>query len=103
MEDSVSDMYHNDISDLRYDIPFPLGQYVHYALVVLPDRIKVFYGGLLFKEYISPQADGFDALCYDFYFNGEPNDGKIVMDAFSITKGEKYTENFTPPTEPPSV
>jgi hypothetical protein len=101
MEDNVSDMYFNYISDSRYDIPFPLGEYVHYALVVLPDRIKVFIGGVLFKEYISPMSDGFNVMYTDFYLYNE--DGKILMDALSIAKGEKYTENFTPPTEPPGV
>ena len=100
MEDNVSDMYFNYISGSRYDIPFPLGEYVHYALVVLPDRIKVFYNGVLFKEYISPQANGFNVMYTDFYLYSEY--GKILMDALSIAKGEKYTENFTPPTKPPS-
>ena len=103
MEDYVYDMYFNVISNSRYDIPFPLGEYVHYALVVLPDRIKVFIGGVLFKEYISPMPDGFNVMYTDFCLYNESGAGKILMDAFSITKGEKYTENFTPPTEPPSV
>ena len=99
-EDNVSDRYFNYISNSRYNIPFPLGEYVHYALVVLPDRIKVFYNGVLFKEYISPMSDGFNVMYTDFYLYSEY--GKMLMDALSIAKGEKYTENFTPPTEPPS-
>ena len=102
MEDRVHDMYFNYISESRYDIPFPLGEYVHYAIVVLPDRIKVFIGGVLFKEYISPMPDGFNVMYTDFYLYNESGAGKILMDAFSIAKGAKYTENFTPPTAPPS-
>jgi hypothetical protein len=109
MEDNVSDMYFNYISRSRYNIPFPLGEYVHYALVVLPDRIKVFFNGVLFKEYISPMSDGFNVMYIDFYLFIDRlatewnQSGKILIDAFSIAKGAKYTENFTPPTEPPSV
>ena len=96
MEDRVADISFNDISKSRYDIPFPLGEYVHYALVVLPDRIKVFYNGVLFKEYISPMPDGFNVMYTDFYLYHESGAGKILIDAFSIAKGEKYTENFNP-------
>jgi hypothetical protein len=47
--------------------------------------------------------DGFNVMYTDFYLYNDSGAGKILMDAFSIAKGEKYTENFTPPTEPPSV
>lgn len=104
MEDWIFDCYDNKISDLQYAIPFPLGEYVHCAIVVLPDRIRVFYNGVLSKEYISPQADGFNVAYSDFYiYNYGEEGGKLLVDALSITKGEKYTTNFTPPTEPPSA
>ena len=38
----------------------------------------------------------------DFYIDNEKG-SKLLVDALSITKGEKYTANFTPPTEPPGV
>lgn len=101
MEDWIFDSYSNKISDLQYNIPFPLGEYVHCAIIVLSDRIKIFYNGVLFKEYISPQVDGFNTMYTDFYLDNQKG-SKLLVDAISITKGEKYTENFTPPTEPPS-
>lgn len=101
MEDWIFDCYKNKISDLQYAIPFPLGEYVHCAIVVLPDRIRVFYNGVLSKEYISPQADGFNVRYSDFYV--ENDGGKLLVDALSIAKGEKYTNNFTPPTRPPAA
>ena len=78
--------------------PFSFNVYNHYAIVILPDRIKTFINGILFKEYIS---GGFNVPYSEFYIDSE-DDSKLLIDALSITKGEKYTTNFTPPTEPPS-
>jgi hypothetical protein len=79
--------------------PFSFNVYNHYAIVVLPDRIKTFINGILFKEYIS---GGFNVPYYEFYIDNEDG-SKLLIDALSITKGAKYTENFTPPTEPPKT
>ncbi|HHT9136482.1 MAG TPA: hypothetical protein ACFYEK_04470 [Candidatus Wunengus sp. YC60] len=102
MRDNVYDTYSNTIATDEYPIPFTFGIYNHYAAVILPERIKVFLNGALFKEYISPEPDGFNVMYNDFFcFNGVG--GKLLIDALSITQGEKYTTNFTPPTAPPSV
>lgn len=101
-EDWIIDKYDNCFPDEEYPIPFNFGVYNHYALVVLPDRIKWFLNGILFKEYVSPQEDGFNITYEDLYIELQDG-GELLIDAFSICKGEKYTTNFTPPTEPPSA
>jgi hypothetical protein len=78
--------------------PFSFNVYNHYAIVILPDRIKTFINGILFKEYIS---GGFNVPYCEFFIDNEDG-SKLLIDALSITKGAKYTENFTPPTKPPS-
>jgi len=79
--------------------PFSFNVYNHYAIVILPDRMKTFINGILFKEYIS---GGFNVSYSEFYIDNERG-SKLLIDALSITKGEKYTENFNPSAPPEPV
>jgi hypothetical protein len=102
MEDWIFDCYDNLISEDQYPIPFAFSTYNHCAIVVLTDRIKLFINGTLHKEYVSTNPNGFNVMYSDFYIDNEKG-SKLLVDALSITKGEKYTENFTPPTTPPAA
>lgn len=104
--DFITEMYCHDFYDnviLHWEdfpLQFTLEEYHFCAIVVLSDRIKIFFDGILFQECVSPMEDGFYLQQQEFYMSTNRCIGKI--DAFKMSDYEKYTSNFDPPTEPPT-
>jgi hypothetical protein len=83
-------------------IPFPFTPNVwqHFAVVSSGKDIMYFIGGV--KQGTWPSSvDTPINSCYRWIEIWKSSSNKFFVDAFSITEGAKYTENFTPPTEPP--
>lgn len=101
LEAYIYDKYDNTILDNEtLPLPFTFDEYHFCAIVILSDRIKVFFDGILYNEFVSPKNDGFYAQQQEFYFCTSRCVGRI--DAFKISGYQKYFENFDPPTEPPN-
>jgi hypothetical protein len=112
------DMDDNVVADTYYDTVFSIttNLWHHFAVVVTADKIKWYIDGILQNTYTSLSSVGFmprvqvrsdgrhvmNAWEYVEFWN-ESLGVNMIVDALSISRSEKYTENFTPPTEPPSV
>ena len=103
----VRDIDGNDLAfDYTTTIPFSYGVWHHFAMVLTDNKFRYFFDGVMQDEFTSPSPTGFKSRIGDKWFfidtnNYDPTALKVVIDALSVTRSEKYTNNFTPPTEPP--
>lgn len=74
----------------------PTGVWGHFALTRVGGIMRIFYNGVLKSSKTSTTGFAIDSIgaAYNLF-------GSQYIDEFRITKGvARYTENFTPPTEP---
>jgi hypothetical protein len=109
---AVRDIDGNDLAfDYTTTIPFSYDVWHHFAMVLTDNKFRYFFDGVKQDEFTSPSPTGFKGRDRDIWrFIGTYNHSyppygglKVIIDALSITKGEKYTNNFTPPTTPPAA
>jgi hypothetical protein len=108
----IQDIDRNElVDDTTTTIPFSYGVWHHFAMVLTDNKFRYFFDGVKQDEFTSPSPTGFKGRDRDIWrFIGTYNHSyppygglKVIIDALSITKGEKYTNNFTPPTTPPAA
>jgi hypothetical protein len=103
------------VDDETYTIPFSYYEWHHFALVVTDNKLRYYFDGIMHTEFTSPSPTGFksrggypysDAWVFidTSNFSGTNGTGglEVIIDAWSLSRYEKYAGNFTPPTYPPS-
>ena len=97
------------VRDTTTTIPFSYGEWHHFAMVLTDNKLRYYFDGIKHDEFTSPSPTGFKGRYMDTWrfidtsnYSDSPGGLEVIMDALSIARFEKYTENFTPPTEPPS-
>ena len=112
----VCDLDDNElVDDDTTAIPFTYSEWHHFAMVLTDNKLRYYFDGVKHDEFISPSPTGFKGRpaswgnfmdTWEFIDTSnysDPGGLEVIIDAWSVTRSEKYTANFTPPTEPPSV
>lgn len=76
----------------------PGNVWMHYAFIITPTECTVYIGGRLFHQFTRPNSDPINIGFYGV--EGDSYRGLSYVDELRISKGARYTAEFTPYTEP---
>jgi len=109
----ICDIDGNEIADDETTtIPFSYNEWHHFAMVLTDNKLRYYFDGVKHDELTSPSPTGFKGRLsqsgtygdtwwfIDTSNYSDPGGLEVIIDAWSVTRSEKYTANFTPTTPP---